>query len=453
MKKNELQSRLARSGMPAWAIDEFLSLYEKYFGGPDLIVDWDAIQAPADGNLIDYASLSLPGEHRSALDRLAVCKLNGGLGTSMGCPGPKSLIPVKDGKTFLDLVVDHLSDVNHTSGVSIPLLLMNSFYTETETALVIEGYRGRLPIRPFLQNKFPRFSAVTGEILDESHFGVEAWYPPGHGDFYWCLDKQGLLDDLLREGKEFLFVANIDNLGATIDPRILGLMVEKDIPFLMEVTDKTEADVKGGSLYWDGDRFRLLEIARVPEDRLDEFYRSEKFRIFNTNNLWINLKHLRRRLDQGPLDLDIIANRKKIGNGVEAVQLETAIGNGLEHFPGAYTLRVGRERFRPVKKTGDLLLIQSNLFLQEHGRLVLNPARKIAGLPKVQLGDTFLMLEDYLRRFPAIPDLLGLESLVLEGDVRFETDVVLQGQISIIADKNPYLVTQGAHLKNHHSHI
>ena len=36
---------------------------------------------------------------------MAVLKLNGGLGTTMGCVGPKSAIEVRDGMTFLDLSV------------------------------------------------------------------------------------------------------------------------------------------------------------------------------------------------------------------------------------------------------------------------------------------------------------------------------------------------------------
>ena len=53
------------------------------------------------------------------LDKLVVLKLNGGLGTSMGCTGPKSLIRVRNEHTFLDLTVQQI-EVNIT--VSIALL-------------------------------------------------------------------------------------------------------------------------------------------------------------------------------------------------------------------------------------------------------------------------------------------------------------------------------------------
>ena len=70
------------------------------------------------------------------------------------------------------------------------------------------------------------------------------WYPPGHGDLYNALMHSGVLDQLLAEGKEYLFVSNSDNLGAVVDQRILQHMIDINAEFIMEVTDKTKADVK-----------------------------------------------------------------------------------------------------------------------------------------------------------------------------------------------------------------
>lgn len=76
----------------------------------------------------------------------------------------------------------------------------------------------------------------------------EAWYPPGHGDIYASFYNSGLLDQLISEGKEYVFVSNIDNLGATVDLHILHQLMsqpeDKRCEFIMEVTDKTRADVK-----------------------------------------------------------------------------------------------------------------------------------------------------------------------------------------------------------------
>lgn len=76
----------------------------------------------------------------------------------------------------------------------------------------------------------------------------EAWYPPGHGDIYASFSNSGLLDQLISEGKEYIFVSNIDNLGATVDLHILNHLMsqpaDRRCEFVMEVTDKTRADVK-----------------------------------------------------------------------------------------------------------------------------------------------------------------------------------------------------------------
>lgn len=99
---------------------------------------------------------------RGMLDKLVVIKLNGGLGTSMGCQGPKSVISVRNDLTFLDLTVQqievcnchncifilshvliilkHIQSLNKTYNANVPLVLMNSFNTDEETQLIIQKY-------------------------------------------------------------------------------------------------------------------------------------------------------------------------------------------------------------------------------------------------------------------------------------------------------------------------
>ena len=325
---------------------------------------------------------------------------------------------------------------------------MNSFYTHAATEKAIEKYHDRLKINSFQQSRFPRLLEDSRQPLSEEEFGRDAWYPPGHGDFYARVYETGLIDRLLEEGKEVLFVANADNLGALIDPGILHYILEDDIPFLIEMTPKTPADVKGGTIYQDGDRVKLLEIASVPEEHKEEFCSQRKFKVFNTNNIWINLRHLRARMQKGPLDLQLIVNRKSV-SGKNIVQLETAIGSAVECFPGAVGLTVSRDRFMPVKKTDDLLLVQSDLFILNKGRLSRNPGRKQAELPSVQLGACFTDLQDYQERIPHVPGMLDLDSLEVEGDVRFGKGVQLTGAIKLINLKDkPLVIPDGSVLRN-----
>ncbi|KAI4984585.1 hypothetical protein ZWY2020_017215 [Hordeum vulgare] len=72
--------------------------------------------------------------------------------------------------------------------------------------------------------------------------------PPSHGDVFPSLNNSGKLDTLLSQGKEYVFVVNSDNLGATVDIKILNHLIHNQNEYCMEVTAKTLADVKGGTL-------------------------------------------------------------------------------------------------------------------------------------------------------------------------------------------------------------
>jgi UTP--glucose-1-phosphate uridylyltransferase len=198
--------------------------------------------------------------------------------------------------------------------------------------------------------------------------------------------NSGILDELIAEGKEYIFVSNVDNLGAVVDLNILQHMVESDAEFLMEVTDKTKADIKGGTLIdYDG-TVRLLEVAQVPPEHMEEFKSIKKFRIFNTNNLWVNLKAVKREKE---LNLEVIVNNKTLDSGEKVLQLETAVGAAIKHFKNAHGINVPRSRFLPVKSTSDLFLVTSDLYSLNHGELVMNPKRLFQTVPLVKLGDEF----------------------------------------------------------------
>lgn len=447
MNSMEQLKKMLADKISSPVMQDFLDLYRRYKQGSAKIADWESIRSPSPGDLPRYDSLEAPDSStlRKILGKLAVCKLNGGLGTSMGCSGPKSSVVVRDGYSFLDLIVEQLCQLDKENQASVPLVLMNSFYTHAETD--IEKYKGRLHIETFQQNKFPRIRKDSELPLDEEKFGRDAWYPPGHGDFYSCIRQQGLLDKWLDQGREILFISNSDNLGATVDGRILSYMVESSCPFLMEVTEKTAADVKGGTLCREGDRLRLLEVAQVPPEHMDDFCGTHKFKIFNTNNLWINLAHLKKKLEEDSLKMEIIVNPKSV-DGVEVVQLETAMGAGIGSFAGSVGLVVPRSRYLPVKRTNDLFLMQSDLFVLEEGRLRRNPARKLPGLPLIKFGKFYAKLEDYQKRIPSIPSLIELESLDLDGDIWFEEGVTLKGKVSLAHPQGRMTVPKRSVLEN-----
>lgn len=194
----------------------------------------------------------------------------------------------------------------------------------------------------------------------------------------------------------------------------------------MEVTDKTRADVKGGTLIDYGGHIRLLELAQVPKDFVEEFKSIKKFRIFNTNNLWIKLSAIERFVGQKVLQMEIIQNPKMLDDGRNVLQLETAAGAAIKHAAHAIGINVPRSRFLPVKGTSDLFLIMSNLYRQDQGTLVMSPLRVFDTVPLVKLGSEFRKVSQFLARFANIPDILELDHLTVTGDVTFGKNVVLK---------------------------
>jgi UTP--glucose-1-phosphate uridylyltransferase len=435
--KKELENILNR-WLPGPQCEQFLQMLEHAQDKSSKINDWSSIHSP--DNLVGYDSLEEPSSDNYS--RLVIGKLNGGLGTSMGCAGPKSLIKVKGEKTFMDLIVEQVRQLNAKWEKDIPLLLMNSFYTDKETAEFLDDCD--VPVITFKQNMFPRVDAKSFFPLSPDEYG---WYPPGHGDFYNCMQQQGILRRLIEQGKDILFMSNADNLGAVADSKILNHMVEKKVPFLIEVTPKTLADVKGGTLYEQKGRLKLLEIAQVPDEHIDEFCSQEKFTVFNTNNIWINLVALEEKMQEGPLNLNVIVNRKTIQEK-PVVQLETAIGSALDCFAGAVGLCVSRDRFMPVKKTEDLFLMQSNIFNLDGGRLVRNDDRKISSLPVITFGDALQEVDSFQKCFPTIPDLLELEALDIAGQVSFEGTASLKGQVKLNGNSKPIIIKSGRRIEN-----
>jgi len=251
-------------------------------------------------------------------------------------------------------------------------------------------------------------------------------------------------------GKKICFISNIDNLGATVDLNILQQCITEGNDFIMEVTEKTRADVKGGTLINYEGKLRLLEVAQVPKEHEEDFKSVKKFNVFNTNNLWMRLDTVQNNIQEGTLDMEIIVNPKTLDNGLNVYQLETAVGAAMKCFDNAVGINVPRSRFLPVKKTSDLLLVMSNLYTLDHGSLVMSSKRMFPSTPLVKLGDNhFKKVNAFLSRFGSIPDMLELDHITVSGDVTFGKGVSVKGTVIIIANHGDRIdIPAGAILEN-----
>ncbi|OQW94753.1 MAG: hypothetical protein BWK77_08695 [Verrucomicrobia bacterium A1] len=441
-------------GTPRPVVESFLRQYRQLREGHTGLLDRAAIEPLND--VPDADALTVHGDAgAAALPRTVLIKLNGGLGTSMGLRGTKSLLPVKDGRNFLDLLAAQVAYVRHTTGYALPLVLMNSFNTHEETLQQlarhpeIEAGQKDVPLT-FVQNQVPKIRQDNLMPLEWPADPSQEWSPPGHGDLYLALSTSGTLQRLLDQGFEYAFVSNADNLGATLSLPILGFLASGKVPFIMEVTPRTEADRKGGHIArMRGGALVLRERAQCPDAKQEDFQDIVKYRYFNTNNLWVNLRTLKGALARGPaLDLPLIVNPKTV-DGTPVFQLETAMGSAISVFPGAQAVHVPRSRFAPVKTTDDLLALWSDAYvLTGDFCLGLDPARK--GVPvRVRLDPAFYGSYDNLKaRFPhGAPSLLECNSLVIEGDYRFGRGVTVRGDVRLShPGTEQHLIPDGAEI-------
>jgi UTP--glucose-1-phosphate uridylyltransferase len=429
--------KMRGEGVPDAAIATFEHYYRQLEAGESGMVPEDAIEPVRE--LPDAEDLPEAGD--APLDQAVVIKLNGGLGTSMGMSRAKSLLEVKDGLSFLDVIARQVLALREVSGARIPLVLMNSFYTRDDSLALLEGYEGLASDVPFdfVQHKEPKL-LVDG--LTPAEWPADPaleWCPPGHGDIYPALLTSGMLGTLLERGYRYAFLSNSDNLGAVLDPRILAWFAAEGLPYVCEVTERTPADKKGGhiAVLKETGGLILRETAQTPDEDMEAFTDVQRHPYFHVNNLWVDLRALDALLRErdGVVGLPMIVNEKTVdpadSSSPPVFQLETAMGAAIEVFEGAQAIRVPRSRFVPVKKTNDLLVLRSDAYVLGDGsRIELADARDAP--PLVELDDHYKLLRDFDARFPAgPPSLREAERLEVEGDVSFGAGVVVRGSAKV----------------------
>lgn len=431
---------MTAAGMGDAAISAFRRNYEALLRNETGMIPEDSIE-PAEG-LASLESISGGAPADAALlAQAVVIKLNGGLGTGMGLQGPKSMLAVREGVNFLDLMVRQILDLRKTSGTPVRLLLMNSFSTSEDTLGHLTKYRANGLAEAsdveLMQNQIPKIDASTLEPVSWPADPAHEWCPPGHGDLYAALIGSGWLDRLLAEGVKYAFVSNSDNLGAILDPVILRHFAESGAPFLMEVTRRTAADRKGGHLAKrkSDDRLLLREVAQCQKSDIDAFQDIDRHQYFNTNSLWLRLDLLKEQLaaDSGVLPLPMIRNNKTVDprdkKSTPVIQLEIAMGAAIECFEGSAAIDVPRSRFAPVKTTSDLLALRSDAYeVLSNGQVRLHASRE-GKPPVVMLSDEYKLVDSI--EGLGVPSLIGCRSLKVSGPVKFSPGVVIEGDVEV----------------------
>ncbi len=443
-------SKMEKEDLPPLVIETFSHYYRQLVSGEAGLLSDADIQPLSPEDLADTNDLRAYSDAgRNVMKKTVAIVLNGGLGTSMGLTKAKSLISVKGGKTFLEI---KLKQAEHCGA---QLAFMNSYNTHQDTVSSAAALSPLFKPLYFIQNKFPKVLASNLKPVQWPDNPELEWNPPGHGDIYLALYSSGLLKKLLDSGIEYAFIANSDNLGATLDEALLGFFSIHGHSFMMEVAERTPADLKGGHLA----RFKngplvLREIAQCPKTEIAAFQDIQRYRYFNTNNLWVNLKYLQAFFDTNKhLYLPIIVNPKTVNprqtDSPKVFQIETAMGAAISLFQGSTAVRVSENRFLPVKKCQDLLAIRSDCYLLTKDYcLMINPKRKIPPPPKITLDPAyFAHIDSFNLRLQWPPSLVDCISLNIEGNVFFEQDVTITGQVTITnPGKSPVIIPSGSRI-------
>lgn len=299
----------------------------------------------------ERAELARRGEDAIRAGRVGVIVLAGGMATRFGGV-VKAAVPVVDDRSFLDL--KH-ADVRHLStrlGVPITTYVMTSYATHDR---IVEQVRDeKLETASAKVECFPQFVSLrltpSGEIFEDN--GEPSPYATGHGDLTFALRASGVLDRFRGAGGTLLYMSNVDNLGATLDPAVIGAHLAGGAKITAEVVRKDPGD-KGGAPARVAGVPQIVEAFRFPPS-----FDQSSIPLFNTNSFVFDAEAIDR-----DFDLTFFRVEKKVGNS-SVIQFERLVGQ-LTAFLPSHFLEVPRNgpdgRFQPVKDPEELDARRDNI--------------------------------------------------------------------------------------------
>ncbi len=402
----------------------------------------------------DIEQLKNLGHHesygREVLDKTVIIKLNGGLGTTMGLGVnmAKSLLPIKDHYSFLEIYFHQIKKYKHI--LPIPLILMNSFNTHERTLDALKSIGAEQDVHCFIQNMFPKVEQSTYRPATCPENPALEWNPPGHGEIYAAFRSSGMLQKCLDMGIQYAFISNSDNLGAVLNLSLLGYFAKNQLPFVMEVVRRGPLDTKGGhlALHKNG-QLILREMSQCPGNEMHLFEDINLYPFFNTNNLWVNLPILDNYLEKYHfVRLPMICNPKNLDPTDASTpcvyQLETAMGNAISVFENSSAVIVDHTRYIPVKRNEQLLAVWSDCYLYDpENSLYPNPERQLGPI-RIKLDEKYFgTFDQFSKRFSSgTPSLMDCEELIVKGDVWFEEGVIIKGKVVIENTSNDPMIIQ-----------
>jgi UTP--glucose-1-phosphate uridylyltransferase len=310
-----------------------------------------AIAPPAAG---DVESLPEAGsDARRELERLglealkagqvALIVLAGGMATRMGGK-VKALVDALPGHSFLDLRLNEAKSNAARYGAEPPLWIMTSYATDRAIRQALGERVDGERIGVFSQFISLRLTPEGDVFVGDD--GKPSLHAPGHGDLPEALQKSGLIQRFVARGGRVVMMTNIDNLGGTLDPAIVGFHLSRGAAVTLEVVDKVGSDRGGIPARLDG-RPVVLEEFRIPPS-----FDPKSVAVFSTNVFHFDA----RALAELSMPWTFFRVTKQV-DGRPALQFERLVNEVTFRLPSCF-LRVPRSgvesRFLPVKDNEEL---------------------------------------------------------------------------------------------------
>jgi UTP--glucose-1-phosphate uridylyltransferase len=290
------------------------------------------------------------GETLATLGRAAVARgevgvvvLAGGMATRFGGV-VKATVEVMPGYSFLRLKLAGIASAAARGQGRIPVLLLTSFATTDEIRSAVRDLGSeRTPIQILEQSVTVRLTS-SGDVFRDAE-GRPSLCATGHGDLLPSLRATGALAAFRETGGKLLMVSNVDNLAATLDPRVIGAHLRGGKAISVEVVRKSPGD-RGGIPARVNGHLQIVEEFRLPQG-----FDGSQVPFFNTNTFLLDAAAIDREFD-----LDWFRVRRKV-DGQESVQAERLLGQVTAFLPTQFLVveRQGRDgRFLPVKDRQEL---------------------------------------------------------------------------------------------------
>jgi UTP--glucose-1-phosphate uridylyltransferase len=325
------------------------------------------VEPPSAADLVRFPAPDSPerkqlaalGSEAMRRGEVACVVLAGGMATRFGGV-VKAAVPALHGRTFLSLKLGGIRLAAEQVEARVPAFIMTSFATDGEIRrLLPEVQSSAVPASAFAQFISLRLRP-DGELFRDAS-GVSP-YAPGHGDLSFALRRSGTLARFRAEGGRVLYMSNVDNLAATLDPAVIGAHLTSGCAVTAEVVSKDPGDTGGAPARVDG-VLQIVESFRFPE-QFDE----NQIPVFNVNSFVLDAQAIDRDF---PLSWFVV--RKKVA-GKEAIQFEHLVGE-ITAFASTQCLHVDREgadgRFQPVKDPEELTRRAPRIEAMLRGRGVL----------------------------------------------------------------------------------